>query len=88
MSLHALIEAQRAALHKGGVSELEYTTADYRVGMDLGTAGKAMYIVVNRVTGVVEYASSMLPDTISTMRALQSTLDEHRKSLAVVPVEQ
>lgn len=85
MSLHTLVEGQRAALHKGGVSDTEYVTADYRIGLDLGVAGKAMYIVVNRVFGVVEYATAVLPDAVSTMRILQDQLTKLRDTTGVVP---
>lgn len=66
MSLHALIEAQRAALHKGGVLDVpEYRTGDYALGLDVSSSGTIVYIVVNRIHGAIEYVSAGLPDALA-----------------------
>lgn len=69
---------------ENGLLDTEYKTADYGIAIGFASEshelqGLLSYVVVNRVTGVIEASSAVLPQALSALRQLQGHMDEAKK---------
>lgn len=72
-----------------GIRSTSYETLDYAVGIGCVTAddqerAQVVYMLVNKLTGVVEYSTSVLPEALANMVAIQAGLDNERAKLGPV----
>jgi hypothetical protein len=80
---HNAVMAAYGDHQAGGILDTPYRTEDYIIGIGYPDTkaeeeARLMYLVVNRGTGVVEYAGTCLPDTIQIMGRMQEALQKYR----------
>ncbi len=73
-----------------GISKTGFETLDYAVGIGCVTLEdrereQVAYMVINKLTGVVEFSTSILPEAMANLRGLQSGLDQERGMVNAAP---